>query len=152
MGLTCSQFYNCYRDLLARPDSINNKESNLDANADLHTFTDASFARAFVDMRSAAGSLITYRSMPVAWTSKATGNRVYSTAPPEYAATAESVSLSRGMMELRNLLSGSAGNTNTDQGPIWLDSITALITARQAAVDLSDTRPKSRHYALRYSQ
>jgi hypothetical protein len=126
--------------------SEDNNSSSSRADDDLHTFSDASFASTFGEMKSVAGSVILYRSMPIAWRSRAISIRCYSTSEAEYAAAAETLKFSFGTNELRNFLVGH----DCAPGPVWVDNRTALITARTAQNDIGDVKPKSRHYALRY--
>lgn len=115
---------------------------------DLHTFSDASFASTFLHMKSVAGSIVFFKSFPIAWRSKAMDMRMYSTSEAEFCACAETLKFSFGIRELRSFLTGEYPDEKYD--PVWVDNRTALITAKHAKTDISDIRAKSRHYALRH--
>ena len=54
-------FYSSCRDILKHHE---NESTKIDVESDIHTFSDASFASTFVDLKSVAGSLVLFRSFP----------------------------------------------------------------------------------------
>lgn len=131
-----------HREVMEHPE---NAETKTDVRHELRTYSDSSSASTFLQMKSVAGAVVYFRSMPTAWRSAAMTVRMYSTAEAEYSAAAEAIKFARGLHELRNFLIGDTRG----EGPLWVHNRTALLTARHANTDLSDIRSKPRHYALR---
>ena len=116
-------------------------------------FSDAGFANCVKTMRSTSGSILYYRGCPICWRSNRQTVRAYSTAESEYIAASDTIALSEPhdftdffkplptkLVEMQNGLSPSL-----DDAILWIDNQSAIQTAKS-----NDTKPKSRHYALRY--
>jgi hypothetical protein len=119
----------------------------------VNIFSDAGFANCIKTMRSTSGSICYYRSVPIFWRTGRQTVRSYSTAESEYIAASDTIVLSEQnsylnffdklpttVVDPQNGLSPSLENAI-----LWVDNQSAIITAKSA-----DTKPKSRHYALRY--
>ena len=119
----------------------------------VNLFSDAGFANCLQTMRSTSGSIMYYRSCPIIWRSNRQTVRAYSTAESEYIAASDTIVLSEThnftdffrplpsqMVEAHSGISPSL-----EDAILWLDNQSAIVTAKS-----EDTKPKSRHYALRY--
>lgn len=116
-------------------------------------FSDASFASCLQTFRSTSGSICYWRSVPICWRSSRQTVRAYSTAESEFIAASDCIMLSEHNnfmdfystppscgVEPKNGLVPSL-----DDSVLFVDNTSAIATATSA-----DTKPKSRHYALRY--
>ncbi len=122
--------------------------------ADKQSFSDASFAGCFVTLKSTSGGIIYWRSFPIAWRSKRQTIRAYSTSESEYIAASDVIVLSlenRFLSFFSHRLAGTDGWFDANDGDeeddetIWVDNTSAIAVAKS-----DETRPKSRHYALRW--
>ena len=94
-----------------------------------------------------------WRSCPIFWRSNRQGVRAYSTAESEYIAASDSIVCSElhDFMEFFSPLPQTLAFEENGIAPslsnaiLWLDNTSAISTAKS-----DETRPKSRHYALRY--
>ena len=119
----------------------------------LNIFSDAGYANCFRTMRSTSGSIIYWRSVPICWRTHIQGIRAYSTAEAEYIACSDTIVLSETNDFLDffrpppdKIVESSYGiSPSLDNAILWLDSQSAIAIAQS-----EDTRPKSRHYALRW--
>ena len=107
--------------------------------SDFHLFSDASFGNCTKTLKSTSGSIMYYRSVPIAWRSNRQSIRAYSTAEAEYVAGADTL-----------ILETQQGFSNffrpqKAEAPLWIDNQSAITIA-----STSDLHPKSKHFALRY--
>jgi len=119
----------------------------------INLFSDAGFANCLKTMRSTSGSIMYYRGCAIIWRSNRQGVRAYSTAESEYIAASDTIVLS----EHNNFLDffepppDKMEEVNHGAAPsgsdfiLWVDNQSAITTAKSEG-----TKPKSRHYALRY--
>ena len=105
---------------------------------DANLFTDASFASDWLTMKSITGAVLYYRSVAVMWKSSRQTIRTYSTCESEYVAASDGLILASGCGFLDFL-------GPTPPFKLWVDNKSAIVVAQS-----DQTRPKSRHYALRY--
>lgn len=120
---------------------------------EIDLFSDASFANCAKTTRSTSGSICYYRSTPICWRSNRQSARAYSTAESEHIAASDTIILSEtnDFMSFFKTLPQNVVETNHGISPnlenaiLWIDDQSAIQTARS-----TDTKPKSRHYALRY--
>lgn len=121
-------------------------------------FSDASFANDLRSLRSTSGSIAYYYSCPIIWKTKCQSIRTYSTCESEYVACSDTLVIAEniGPLSIYDDLPTKQveidENTQTreldDDAIIWLDSASAIAAARNTSQ--GDTRPKSRHFALRW--
>jgi hypothetical protein len=137
------QFEELYAPLLPEGRSI--PRTNL--------FSDASFANCLKTMRSTSGSIMYFRSTPIAWRSSRQTVRAYSTSESEYIAASDTIVLSE-TNDYCSFFDPTPKVTVTPQNGVccpsadvilWVDNTSAINVAQS-----EETRPKSRHYALRY--
>ena len=136
-------FNEVYRKLL--PEGRDLPEVNL--------FSDAGFANCIQTMRSTSGSIMYYKSTPIAWKSNRQGVRAYSTAESEYIAASDTIVLGEhnSFTSFFGKLPEKMGESNFGISPsledavLWVDNTSAIQTAKS-----TDNKPKSRHYALRW--
>jgi len=120
---------------------------------EVNIFSGAGFANCLKTMRSTSGSIMYFKGCPIAWRSNRQTVRAYSTAESEYIAASDTIVLSEQhdftdfykpiptqLVHAQHGLSPSI-----DNAVLWIDNQSAITTAKA-----TDTRPKSRHYALRY--
>jgi len=119
----------------------------------LNLFSDAGFANCLKTMRSTSGSIMYFRGCAIVWRSNRQTVRAYSTAESEYIAASDTIILS----EHNNFLDffepppAKMVESNHGSAPsgsdfiLWVDNQSAITTAKSEG-----TKPKSRHYALRY--
>jgi hypothetical protein len=140
---TESEFYNTYSQLLPP-----GRELPL-----INLFSDAGYANCLKTLRSTSGSICYYRSVPIFWRSNRQSVRAYSTAESEFIACSDTIILSEHNDFLNffqptpeKLVETSHGIApSLDNAVLWVDNTSAITTAKD-----SDTKPRSRHYALRY--
>ena len=119
----------------------------------IHLFSDAGYANCMKTLRSTSGSICYYRSTPVYWRSNRQSVRAYSTSESEYIACSDIIMLSEhndflnffrdtptDLVTINNSIAPSL-----DNAVLWVDNTSAISTAKD-----SSTKPRSRHYALRY--
>ncbi|CAD7939189.1 unnamed protein product [Amoebophrya sp. A25] len=116
-------------------------------------FSDAGFANCIKSMRSTSGSIMYYRGFPICWKRNTQTVRAYSTAESEYIAASDTIVMSElhDFTDFFNPLPTQLVETrfgispSLDDAILWIDNQSAISTAKS-----EDTKPKSRHYALRY--
>ena len=94
-----------------------------------------------------------WRGMPIIWRSQRQSVRSYSTCEAEFIAASDTIVLSEtnDFMSFFKLLPQKIAESNHGVSPsledaiLWVDNQSAIIAAQS-----KDTKPKSRHYALRY--
>ena len=119
----------------------------------VNLFSDASFANCLRTMRSTSGSIIYFRSCPVAWKMARQGVRAYSTAEAEYIACSDTIVLSEtnDFMSFFEKIPTRIAETQYGLSPslddcvLWVDNQSAISISKS-----TELKPKSRHYALRY--
>ena len=137
------EFNNIYKELL--PDGRDVPVLNL--------FSDAGFANCLKTLRSTSGSIMYFKGTPVCWRSSKQAVRSYSTAESEYIAASDTIVLSETndfmsffeMIPKRVVEANYGISPSLDDAVLWVDNESAIITAKS-----EDTKPRSRHYALRY--
>lgn len=120
----------------------------------MNAFSDAGFANCLKTMRSTSGSIIYWCGMPISWRSQRQSVRSYSTAESEYIGASDTIVLTEtnDFMTFfeklpEKVVEESYGMVpNSPDCILWLDNQAAISTAKLG----DETRPKSRHYALRY--
>ncbi len=118
-----------------------------------HLFSDASFANCLKTLRSTSGSIVYFRGCAIAWKTQKQGVRAYSTAEAEYISASDTIVLSETTDFLSfyekiptELTETAFGIANPREDAIlWVDNQSAITISKS-----EDTKPKSRHYALRY--
>ena len=119
----------------------------------LNIFPDAGFANNVKCFHSTSGSIGYWRSVPIYWKSQRQGVRAYSTAESEYIAASDTIVVSEhnDFMSFferlpSTMVEPSYGISPTlEDAVLWVDNESAIATA-----NATDTKPRSRHYALRY--
>jgi hypothetical protein len=122
----------------------------------VNIFSDASYANCLATLRSTSGSVGYYRSCPIFWKSNKQTVRAYSTAESEFIACSDAICLSEqhDFFDFFRPLPSHAVESRHGIAPsledtiVWCDNTSAISTAKSVAC--GDTKPKSRHYALRY--
>ncbi|CAD7943975.1 unnamed protein product [Amoebophrya sp. A120] len=127
------EFRKIYQDLLPAGDRL--PHSN--------TFGDASFASDSVTMRSVSGTVVYYRSVPIMWKSSRQTVRAYSTSEAEHIAASDSLVVTEGASFLEFFNPHPLSDEIDFR--LWCDNTSAISVA-----NAKETRPKSRHYALRW--
>jgi len=125
---------------------------------DLHLFGDAGFANNIKSLHSTSGSIGYWKSVPLFWRSGKQGVRAMSTAESEYIACSDTLTIGETnnfydffrklpskTAEVRH---GVATGGELEKSVVWCDNTSAIATAKGAST--GDTKPRSRHYALRF--
>jgi hypothetical protein len=121
----------------------------------VNAFGDAGFANQWTTMNSTSGGLILWHGAQITWRCKAQTIRTYSSTESEYVSCSDLITLSAttdylGWFENEDLVLETNEESLDDNPPnriLWQDNTSAISTAKS-----SDTRPKSRHFALRWSK
>jgi len=119
----------------------------------LNVFSDAGFANNIKCLHSTSGSIGYWRGVPIYWRSQRQGVRAYSTAESEYIACSDTLVVSEHNDFLSffqrlpsKLVQTSYGvSPSVEDAIVWVDNESAIATAKS-----TDSKPRSRHYALRY--
>ena len=107
---------------------------------DWNTFSDASFASCFLTMKSVSGSVVYYKSCPIAWKSARQTIRTNSTFESEYVAASDTIAVEESV-DFKGFLGDEPDSY------LWIDNQTAVTVSKTKC---GKERPKSRHVALRY--
>ena len=132
------EFKNVYQNLLKDP------PQSFPAK---HLFSDASYASCFLTLRSTSGGIVYFRSFPICWRTKRQTVTCFSTSESEYVACSDVIVLG---MENRFLNFFNRGDEVVDHDTdevIWVDNQSAVAVAKA-----DEVRPRSRHYALRWTR
>jgi hypothetical protein len=138
---TEEQYRNQYRAVLAKGGRDVNK-------SDVLTFTDADFAGCSLALRSTSGSIVYFRSFPIAWRSARQALRAHSTCQAEIQGHFDTVNLVKTLGFL-HLYVGDPEDENWEPGelPPILGDNTSAIHVSQAEMATKRTK----HYMLRYA-
>ena len=122
-----------------------------------NSFSDASFASCFRTLKSTSGSICYWRGAAIVWRAARQTIRTHSTAESEYVAASDTIVVSESCgftsffdpLPLKVVKPDCRGIVKTSQDAedeiLWIDNESAITIANS-----SETRPKSRHYALRW--
>jgi len=140
---TESQYKSLYRSVLAAGGRDIEKSDTL-------TFTDADFAGCALTLRSTSGSIVLFRSFPIAWSSKRQALRAHSTCQSEIQGQNDTVELLKSLGFLHLFVCDPEDeffDATEELPPVLADNTSAIHVAQ---AEMATKRTK--HYMLRYQK